>query len=110
MYLSFLYGVVIAMKRTLLCAALCACCYGFLFGASDSSAQIVWRDQACINQFYPAQCEFPPLLNPCAVPCRPPVPQMQAVPTAFDTACPSQRLSIGGMELSAMPYPLFRVR
>ncbi len=68
------------------------------------------RDAACLNQCVNAPCYFPPVLNPCAVPCRPPGIQIQAVPCAFDTACPSVRLPCYGVSYGDNPYPLFLFR
>jgi hypothetical protein len=69
-----------------------------------------YRDAQCINQFYEAPCHFPRADNPCAVPCRPPGFQEQAVPCAFKTACPSLQLPCHGIEYGAFPFPIFRVR
>ncbi len=66
------------------------------------------RDSDCLAQCDAAPCYFPPVMNPCAVDCRPTGIEKQAVPCAFDTACPSLRLPCHGVEYSANPYPLFR--
>jgi hypothetical protein len=68
------------------------------------------RDSMCVNQFYEPPCDFPPVPNPCAVPCRPPAFQPQAVPCAFETACPSVQLPCYGVAYGRNPYPLFRFR
>jgi len=78
------------------CSALCS------FGLN--------RDSECLNRFYEPQCHFPPLMNSCAVPCREPGLQPQAVPMVFDTACPSMKVPCNGVSYGNNPYPLFRVR
>jgi hypothetical protein len=66
------------------------------------------RDLARLDRRYPAPCIFPPIDSPLAVPCRPPGLQVQAVPCAFDTACPSVKLPCHGVSYGNNPYPLFR--
>ncbi|AFM25511.1 hypothetical protein Desti_2841 [Desulfomonile tiedjei DSM 6799] len=72
---------------------------GFSFGLQ--------RDSDCLTQCRQAPCIFPPVMNPCAVDCRIPGIQKQAVPCAFDTACPSVRLPCHGVDYGCNPYPLF---
>jgi hypothetical protein len=77
----------------------------------SSAAKFTWgleRDSACLSQCSPAPCIFPPVLNPCAVPCRPPEIEEQAVPCPFVTACPSVKLPCYGVSYGDFPYPLFR--
>ncbi len=62
------------------------------------------------KQGYGPRCIFPPVDSPFAVPCRDPLPQGQAVPCAFKTACPSKRLPCYGVSYYWNPYALFRVR
>ena len=66
------------------------------------------RDWWVFNQFYEAPCSFPFALNPCAVCCRPPEWQKQAVPCAFETACPSVGMPCHGFTYGANPYPIFK--
>jgi hypothetical protein len=80
---------------------------GNCFGAP---ACLCNRDAKCVNQAYDPPCHFPPADNPCAVPCRPPGFQPQAVPCAFDTACPSVRLPCHGVAYGRNPYPIFKFR
>ena len=68
------------------------------------------RDAAVFTSRCPAQCEFPPLLNPMQAPCRPPGLQLQAVPCPFRTACPSVILPDYGIAYSQNPYPIFEFR
>jgi hypothetical protein len=101
------------MKRIFLVLALLTVASTSAFAFSIAPAQFTFglnRDAACLNQCVNAPCDFPPVLNPCAVPCRAPGIQGQAVPCAFDTACPSGQLPCHGVSYGAYPYPLFRVR
>jgi len=101
------------MKRTFLSLALIAIASALPFHVTDCPAMCSFccdRDAACLNQYYEPPCEFPPALNPCAVPCRPPGLQPQSVPCAFKTACPSKRLPCYGVSYGAFPYPIFRLR
>ncbi len=66
------------------------------------------RDMGCALFCDPVPCEFPNVINPCAVPCRPPTLQPQALPCAFDTACPSLKLPCHGVSYGDNPYPIFR--
>ena len=68
------------------------------------------RDAQCLNIWYEPQCHFPPLISPCAVPCRGPFLQPQAVPMQFCTACPSIALPYSGVTYGQNPYPIFRLR
>jgi hypothetical protein len=68
------------------------------------------RDFACCNQCVEAPCMFPVALNPCAVPCRPPGYQEQALPCAYESACGAARLPCHGVSYGSNPYPLFRAR
>jgi hypothetical protein len=101
------------MKRTLLVFALMIAVSSGLMGSDESFAGFTFglpRDWCCCNQCISAPCEFPMALNPCAVPCRPPEYQEQAVPCAVETACPSVQLPCHGVSYGNNPYPLFRVR
>ena len=101
------------MKRIFLVLVLMTVASTPAFAFSIAPAQFTFglhRDAACLNQCVNAPCDFPPVLNPCAVPCRAPGIQGQAVPCAFDTACPAGRLPCHGVSYGANPYPLFRVR
>jgi hypothetical protein len=76
-----------------------------------SAGKFSWglhRDSACLSQRYAVPCIFPPVLNPCAVPCRPPEIQKQAVPCAFETACPSASLPCYGVSYGNFPYAIFK--
>lgn len=64
-----------------------------------------WVFQQCKT---PPSCEFPPMFNPCAVPCRPPGIQKQAVPCAFKTACPAMVGPCYGVSYGDNPYPIFK--
>lgn len=66
------------------------------------------RDADCTDAMFPAPCVFPPVPSPCAVPCRPPGLQPQAVPCAFETACPSLPLPCHGVSYARNPYVIFR--
>ncbi len=82
-----------------------------LIGSTAAAQQFTWgcpRDWAGCGKGEFAPCEFPPMLNPCAVPCRPPDIQKQAVPCAYKTACPSARLPCHGVSYAVNPYPIFR--
>lgn len=99
------------MKRFVLSAIFCALCITAFLGSQSYALFPTFgcnRDAMCINQFFPPPCIFPPVDNPCAVPCRPPALQPQAVPCAYETACPSLRLPCHGVEFGRNPYPLFR--
>jgi hypothetical protein len=101
------------MKRILLVLILVILASTPVFSFSVLPGQFTFgleRDSACLNQCVNAPCIFPPVLNPCAVPCRPPGIQSQAVPCAFDTACPAGRLPCHGVSYGDNPYPLFRGR
>lgn len=74
----------------------------FTFGCPRDGKMFTCRSEA--------QCHFPPLLNPCAAPCRPPGLQAQAVPCPFRTACPSLLLPDYGISYGQNPYPLFNFR
>ena len=84
-----------------------------VFLATDAWAQkkFAWcwnRDVDWLDSFFQAQCLFPPIHSPCAVPCRRPGIQGQSVPCAFNTACPSRKLPCQGLSYGGNPYPLFR--
>ena len=79
-------------------------------GAADTFTFGLPRDWACCNQCVEAPCMFPLALNPCAVPCRPPGYQEQALPCAFESACGAKRLPCHGVSYGNNPYPLFRGR
>ena len=101
------------MKRIFFALAFAAITSVLPFQAVDCAAMFSWGcylDAACLNQFFCPPVEFPLALNPCAVPCRPPGLQPQAVPCAFKTACPSKRLPCHGVSYGAFPYPIFRLR
>lgn len=66
------------------------------------------RDVDWLDAFFPAPCVFPAIYSPHAIPCRPPGIQGQAVPCAFQTACPSKRMPCHGISYGLNPYPLFR--
>jgi hypothetical protein len=66
------------------------------------------RDAAMCSACVPPPCQFVPVMNPCAVPCRPPELQPQAVPCAFKTACPSIALPCYGVSYTDNPYPIFK--
>jgi len=109
--------VEISMKRMAVIIALVTVGLVVLSSTAGLAAMFTfgcYRDGQCINRlydrFYGAPCHFPPADNPCAVPCRPPGFQEQAVPCAFKTACPSEQLPCHGVEYGAFPYPLFRVK
>jgi hypothetical protein len=70
-----------------------------VFGERDT-----WR----ADRKHPAPCIFPSVENPCAVHCRPPGLQPQAVPCAYRTACPSLKLPCHGVSYGCNPYPIFR--
>ncbi len=100
------------MKRMVVIILLLLVCSVALFSTTASAICTFgcYRDAKCINQFYEAPCHFPPADNPCAVPCRPPGFQEQAVLCAFKTACPSVQLPCHGVSYGAFPYPIFHVR
>jgi hypothetical protein len=101
------------MKRILFCFAMIIAAAVAVFSSSDCDAMCscgLHRDSACLNAFSEAQCQFPPLLNTCQVPCRPPGLQKQTVPCAFQTACPSVILPAHGVSYGCNPYPLFGMR
>jgi len=101
------------MKLKLLTIAIVSFYVGIFACANDSQAMFAFglhRDSACLNQFYEAPCHFPPLPNPCAVPCRPPGLQGQSVPLQFRTACPSTAIAENGFAFGQFPYPIFRLR
>jgi hypothetical protein len=99
------------MKRVFLTLALCVIACAML-GAGTVSAKMFsfgcHRDAGFLAKSCPAPCIFPPVSNPCAVPCRPPGIQYQSVPCAYKTACPSGKLPCYGYSYGANPYPLFR--
>jgi hypothetical protein len=99
------------MKRVVGIFAVIAVCTCVLLPAGQAGAMFSFglpRDDACLDQFYPAPCVFPPVCSACAVPCRIPGIQCQAVPCAIVTACPSKRLPCHGVSYGANPYPIFR--
>jgi|GEM_PF-598235 len=101
------------MKRPSILLTFSALAAALLLSPPDCPAMFSWfldRDAECLNQYYKPPCQFPLALNPCAVPCRPPVLQPQAVPCAFKTACPADRLPCHGVSYGDNPYPLFHLR
>lgn len=99
------------MKRVVLISAL------IMFAAVVVISPEVWawdfshfgnRDTPRLDRKHPAPCIFPPIENPCAVHCRPPGLQPQAVPCAYRTACPSLQLPCHGISYGRNPYPIFR--
>ena len=95
----FLLSVVCFAVGLFACSAALGQCYG-----APGPESPYWK------QGYGPRCIFPPVDSPCAVPCRESLPQVQAVPCAFKTACPSKRLPCYGVSYYWNPYALFRVR
>jgi len=101
------------MKRILFCFTLIIVAAVAVFSSGDCNAMFAFglhRDSACLLALSEAQCQFPPLLNTCQAPCRPPGLQIQTVPCAFQTACPSLILPAHGVSYGFNPYPMFRMR
>lgn len=101
------------MKRILFSFAVVLAAAVAIFSSTDCNAMFAFglhRDSDCLLAFSEAQCQFPPLLNTCQVPCRPPGLQKQEVPCAFQTACPSLILPAHGISYGFNPYPIFSVR
>jgi hypothetical protein len=98
--------------KRFLCALALVALLSAAFLPSDSEARGFSRgnnrDVARLDRLYPPPCIFPPIENPCAVPCRPVGLQPQAVPCAFKTACPSNRLPCHGVAYGNNPYPIFQ--
>ncbi|MDQ7784387.1 MAG: hypothetical protein RDU20_15985 [Desulfomonilaceae bacterium] len=101
------------MKRMIFCFTIIIAAAAVISFTTDCEAMFSFglhRDCAFLTALSEAQCQFPPLLNPCQVPCRPPGLQKQAVPCAFQTACPSLTLPAHGVSYGWNPYPLFGMR
>jgi hypothetical protein len=99
------------MKFSTLAAAICVLII-VAFVPILSSAQMfthgIARDWAFFDQYYPAPCYFPPVVNPCQAPCRSGGFQPQTVPCPIKTACPSRKLPCHGFAYGTNPYPIFR--
>jgi hypothetical protein len=89
---------------TAVCLAASAGCAA----AGSLKTFICGRDAVCVQASVEPPCEFPPVLNPCAVGCRPPVLQKPMTPCAFTTACPSITSPCYGVSYTDNPYPLFK--
>lgn len=101
------------MKRILFCLAMFIVAAAVVFSSSDCNAMCSFglhRDSACLLALSEAQCQFPPLLNTCQVPCPPCGLQKPSVPCAFQTACPALILPAHGVSYGCNPYPLFGMR
>jgi hypothetical protein len=98
------------MRRIPIVALLLWAISAMFLAASECHAIFTFgcpRDAAVFASKSEAQCHFPPLLNPCAAPCRPPGLQAQAVPCPFRTSCPAIILPDYGISYGQYPYPLF---
>jgi hypothetical protein len=81
-------------------------------GANALDKESTWgfpRDSPRFDRWYSPPCVFPAVPNPCAVPCRGPWIQAQAVPCGLDSACPALKLPCHGFAYGARPYPIFKM-
>lgn len=99
------------MKRVFFTLALSVIACAIIASGTASAKMFSFgchRDAGFLAKYRCAPCIFPPVANPCAVPCRPPQIQSQCVPCAYETACPSGKLPCHGYTYGAYPYPLFQ--